>query len=416
MDDEIRIFAEGRPAAPSYPQEAREAARRRLLQEATTGRGFRFRFPRIGWQAAGAFGLTVALVGGVAFTLSSTSRDGTAARPATAVMVGVSDELTPKPGQFVLVESQTMYGSYSMGKQESRYLYRTKRQLWRSADASADGLMSIEGLEPKPFPGWPMPEEAKKWQGKSWTQLSSCPDRLGGFRNDYAFLAALPTDQEGMRAFLEKRAKETNNNVVFGVVGDLLREAYAPRAQREALFMAAKSLPGVEVAEGVEDGAGRKGTALGRKSQQGTLDQLIFDPTTFMFMGERGTVVDEKVAGAPVGSLLALTAETSVSVVDALPAEAAGADQDSTCEDMDGPTASVSPTPIPSDEPTATVTPVPDGEAGPTDVPTTSSPPTSVPELPANVPGDPSAVPADPSEAPVATVTATLTATPKPTR
>jgi hypothetical protein len=69
MDDEIVPFADGRPAAPAYPPHAREAARRRLLSEAAGPR--RFRLPRLGWQAVGAFGLTVALVGGVGVALSS---------------------------------------------------------------------------------------------------------------------------------------------------------------------------------------------------------------------------------------------------------------------------------------------------------------------------------------------------------
>ncbi|MGV9302999.1 CU044_5270 family protein [Nonomuraea sp. NPDC003727] len=411
MDDEIRIFAEGRPAVPPYPSEARETARRRLVQEATARH--RFRLPRIGWQAAGAFGLTVALVGGVAFTLSATGRDGTVARPAAPVLAGVSDEPAPKPGQFVLVESETMYTAMSMGEQETRYLYRTKRRLWRSADASADGLLSIEGLEPKQFPGWPMPEEAGKQQGKEWMRLANCPDRMGEARSDHAYLATLPADADGMRAYLEKRGKVTNNNA-FGVVGDLIRETYLPRPQREALFNAAKALPGVEVAEGVEDGAGRKGTALGSKAQGGMLEQLVFDPTTFMFMGERGTVVDAKSAGAPVGSVLALTAQTSVSVVDALPAESASAAHDSSCEDVGRPTTKADPrfsaeptapvsaeptlpgsaestAPAPG-EPTVTVTPVPDRDAPsaaqdsgapprPQDVPAESAPQAPVPTV-----------------------------------
>ncbi|MFE3449118.1 CU044_5270 family protein [Nonomuraea sp. NPDC059194] len=406
MDDEIRIFAEGRPAVPPYPQEAREAARRRLVQEATARRGFRF--PRLGWQAAGAFGLTVALVGGVAFTLSSTSGGGTVARPAAAVTVGMGEELTPKPGQFVLVESETMYRASTMGEKESRYLYRTKRQLWRSADAGAGGLLSIETLEPKPFPGWPLPEEAKDREGTEWMRLASCPDRLGAFRNDYAFLATLPTDADGMRAFLDKRANGTNSDA-FVALGDLIRETYVPRAQREALFTAAKALPGVEVAEGVEDGAGRKGTAVGRKAKDGLLEQLIFDPATFRLLGERGTVVDEKAAGAPVGSVLALTAETSASVVDTLPAEAAGAGHDSSCDASVEPPETVAPTPIPSDVETVTptpipstdqtviVTPVPKGKV-PADGPTVSAEPSV----------EPTSTPARPTEAPAPTVTVTV--------
>ncbi|GAA2649317.1 CU044_5270 family protein [Nonomuraea recticatena] len=405
MDDEIRIFAEGRPDVPPYPREAREAARRRLLEETRARRGFRL--PRLGWQAAGAFGLTVALVGGVAFTLSSTQRDGTAARPAGAVTVAppteavtveAGGELDPKPGQFVLVESETMYPSYSFGEQESRHLYRTKRQLWRSVDASADGLMSIEGMEPRQFPGWPLPEHARKWQGTDWHRLASCPDTLGAFRNDYAFLSTLPDDPERMKDFLAQRAKNTNDDA-FRAAADLIRETYVPKAQRAALFAAMKELPGVEVAEGVEDGAGRKGTALGRAApEQGTVEQLIFDPETFAFMGERGTVVDEKAAKAPVGTLLSLTAQTAVSVVDTLP-DAPTAGHDSACD----------PQPTPSQEP---VKPTPTGTAPDVE-------PTPIPSPPAKPrrSADPSAPESiEPTPVPTETPSDPATATVVPTR
>ncbi|MEU9889700.1 hypothetical protein [Sphaerisporangium sp. NPDC051011] len=64
---------------------------------------------------------------------------------------------------------------------------------------------------------------------------------------------------------------------------------------------------------------------------RGILEQHIFDPETFTYPGERGTVADAKVAGAPAGSVLALTAQLKVSVVDALP-EAHDASKDGSCE------------------------------------------------------------------------------------
>ncbi|MEV6984138.1 hypothetical protein AB0M95_23185 [Sphaerisporangium sp. NPDC051017] len=73
----------------------------------------------------------------------------------------------------------------------------------------------------------------------------------------------------------------------------------------------------------------------------GILEQHIFDPETFTYLGERGMVVDAKTAGAPVGSVLALTAQLKVSVVDALP-EAHDASKDGSCE-MTAETAEPSP-------------------------------------------------------------------------
>ncbi|MEU0567583.1 CU044_5270 family protein [Nonomuraea sp. NPDC005983] len=361
MDDEIRVFAEGRPAAPRFEEDARARARERLVQETRGGR--RFRLPRLGWQTAAAFGVTVTLVGGVAVTLSA---QGTGAGgPGTSVSAAViPHELDPKPGQFILVESDTMFTSESFSKDgNTHYLYRTHRKIWQSVDGSADGLLLIEGREPKPWPGEQLPKEAKDWQGSSWGQLASCPGRMGDYRRDYAYLSTLPTDPAALRERLYKDVtKDTSKGQdadarAFKDVSDLFRETYLPRPQREALFEAAKAIPGVQVAEGVEDSAGRKGVALGHVSPWGTLEQLIFTPDTHMLLGERATVVDEKLAKAPKGSLLALTAQLNVEVVDELP-DAPDASKDDSCSMSTAEPATATPTA----EMTATAEPTPIGE------------------------------------------------------
>ncbi|MEV6149736.1 CU044_5270 family protein [Nonomuraea sp. NPDC052129] len=349
-----------------------------LLREAREGRGFRF--PKLGWQAAAAFGVTVALVGGVAVALSAQQPKLGVATSAATQSAAVSDgELQPRPGQFIMVASDTMYSSFTQtsGKM-TRYLYRTHREIWQSADASADGLLLIAGLKPKPCPGEPLPEEARKWKGESWMQLASCPDRLAAFRTDYAYLSTLPDDPAAMRASLYKRqsaqsgGKGEADREAFVSAGDLVRETYMPKAQRDALFEAAKEIPGVRVADGVEDSAGRQGVALGRESQ-GILEQLIFDRDTHVLLGERQTVVDVKAAGAPVGSVLALTAQLKVAVGNRLPEQAGKAEKDSSCMPQPGATADSTgqPTAPPTVEVTATVTVAPPAD---TTVPPTAEP------------------------------------------
>ncbi|WP_405142152.1 CU044_5270 family protein [Sphaerisporangium sp. NBC_01403] len=379
MDDELRPFADNRPAAPPYPPEAREAARHRLLSEAAGRR--RFRRPRLGWQAVGAFGLTVALVGGLGVALSSRTAPvavpgATATDPASeseeSVAVAPSQDAAeplPKPGQYILVESETMYTSESMGEggTQSRYLYRTKRKIWKPVDGNSKGLLWSAGLAPKQWPGWPLPEEAKQWRGEGWSEISGhCPGWPEDTRTDYAYLSTLPTDEAGMREYLYNRPHGDipADDGAFGTAGDLLRENYLPRAQRQALFEATKTIPGVVVTVGVKDSAGREGVALGRP-RNGIATMLIFDPETYMFLGERGTVVDEKAAGAPVGSVMALTAQLKVSVTDELP-QAEGASKDSSCEMQEQ-----LPTPTPTGAELTTPTPTPTG-AAPTTPPPTS--------------------------------------------
>ncbi|MFC4112998.1 CU044_5270 family protein [Nonomuraea zeae] len=337
--DEIRVFAAGRPSAPPYRAEARERARERLLAEAGTRHGAgRFRLPRLGWQAAAAFGVTVVLVGGVAVALSNQgagvhpAAQTSASVPVASAVLSGTPELDPRPGQFILIESTTMGRWFRMGRKgevESRYLFRAKRKIWQSVDGSANGLLFTEDLAPKPWPGQSsLPDDiGTDGGGSAWHALPSCPAQPGNARRDHAFLSGLPAEAGAMRDHLYRvsdrsalQAKGIDPDAAaFHEVGNLVRETYLPRAQRDALFEAARTIPGVEPAEGVADAAGRKGVALGLPARDGTLKQLIFDPDTHLYLGDRTTVLDAKAAGAPKGSVVGSGAQTSVSVVDRLP-------------------------------------------------------------------------------------------------
>ncbi|MEU6780829.1 CU044_5270 family protein [Nonomuraea angiospora] len=425
-EDEIRMFADGRPTVPPYGTEARAAARQRLLAEARGGG--RFRLPGFGWQAAAAFGVTVALVGGVAVALTNQGHGGTG--PATGVTqsaaVSSSDELAPRPGQFILIESDTMYRSMSAGEggETSRHLYRTHRKIWQSVDGSADGLLLIEGREPRPWPGEQLPADAKNWQGSDWHVLPSCTSQLGENRTDYTYLSTLPTDAAGMRARLYKMpaaAAEAKGDEIdraaFDHLTDLVRETYLPKAQRDAIFEAAKSIPGVQVAEGVEDSAGRKGVALGRVDPQGILRQAIFDPATHVFMGERETVVDDQLAPAPKGSVLALTAQLKTSVVDVLPqATPSDKGQAAVCASSSAePTAGSSAAPEPTDDSVSEPVPTMTVSVEATSDPAAGEPGPTVTVEPTQAPAPKPTASAEPSQGPAAAPTASVEPTPGPT-
>ncbi|GAA3531828.1 hypothetical protein GCM10022419_008530 [Nonomuraea rosea] len=419
-EDEIRVFADGRPAVPPYRAEARARARERLLGEAGQRHGtFRFRLPRLGLQAAAAFGVTVVLVGGVAVALSNQGAGGVdPAAPVTQSAVVSSEtpsgELSPRPGQFILVESSTMYGMFSMGQKgevESRQLYRTNRKIWQSVDGSANGLLFIEELASKPWPGQSLPDQAERGEpGSTWHTLASCPAQLGEARLDYAFLSTLPADATAMRERLYRlsggphiEAKGIDaDEAAFNQVGDMVRETYLPRAQRDALFEAAKSIPGVEVAEGVADGSDRKGVALALPARGGTLRQFIFDPETHLYLGERSTVVDAKAAVAPKGSVVGLSAQTKVSVVDELPEVTVSTKGDAAC---------ATPEPLPSDAPAAEPAVTPPSEF-PSGAPTGSPQVTAPAEQPVPLPTGSPQVTAPAEQPPVDGVAKTPEAAP----
>ncbi|MGI5491648.1 CU044_5270 family protein [Microtetraspora malaysiensis] len=342
MNDEIEMVRQARPEAAPYSREARLAARRAL-----TGPAARRRRP-YGIVLAGALAVAAASVVAVGTLVPGTGDAGpgsvstaSAGGPAAVTLPKIAKmsaeevlgraadavtDLHPRDDQFIKVTSETMYGAFHVGLDpqsgdqvdENRYLYRTKRAIWLSADGTRDGALKIESLAPRAYPGWPLPKEAKEEKpGTGWNKLPTC-----GRVSDTAYtsLKKLPEDAEGMRAYLYSRehGDRPADAAAWTAVGDLLRETYMPAAQRAALFKAAATIPGVTVTEDAEDAAGRKGIGVGRESV-GVREDIVFHPETYELLGERGIVVDEKEAKAPLGSLVASTAQLTVAVENTAP-------------------------------------------------------------------------------------------------
>ncbi len=228
-------------------------------------------------------------------------------------------EITPRADQFIVYESITMYTA-DVGD-GSRYLYRTKRTAWLSADGTRTGSVRIEYLQPQAYPGWPIPPQAKQEVGRV-DLLPVC-----GSPNNYVRLRTLPTDPQRMFAYLQSQASGggDRNHRLWEAAGDLLRENYLPPAQRAALYRAINLIPGVVLVPQARDAAGRAGVAVGIVDRQaGVRDEIVFAPDTYRYLGERAFVVDAATAKAPVGSQLAGTAELSVTVADSAPVATSG--------------------------------------------------------------------------------------------
>jgi hypothetical protein len=236
-------------------------------------------------------------------------------------------ELNPRPDQFILYKSLAMYtmGGYDSAGKETRYLYRTDRRLWSSVDGKHDGAVWWKYLAPRPYPGWPMPAQALSDVGKVQFLPALACQSAGGpdwARHDYPHLTSLPTDANGMLDAIRRSTGQPSPTdlEVWRAVGGMLAESYLPPAQRAAVFRAAKLIPGVTVVQGARDAADRTGVAIARiDDEAGVRAEIIFDPKTYLYLGEREFVVDAAKAAAPVGSQISATAELSVTVVDATP-------------------------------------------------------------------------------------------------
>jgi hypothetical protein len=331
-----------RAEVPEPPAEALRATEARVLAELTVAtpppRPLAW---RIGWRVTLAAGLAAVVAVGVVSARGGPApgpvplRTKVASPPVQAVTAAqvldlaahaaeTDGEIAPKPNQFIVYESITMYPAF-IGDQ-ARYLYRTKRKIWLSADGTRTGALRVEYLDPKPYPGWPIPSIATNGGG-GVEMLPICPS-TGGRPRDYVHLSKLPTDPQKMFAYLREAAGDSKGDrdyATWAAAGDLIRESYLPPAQRAALYRAIKLLPGVEFVAQAEDAAGRTGVAVGYVDRQtGVREQLIFSPTSYRYLGERAFVVDAAKAGAPVGSQLAGTAELSVTVADSAPAASPG--------------------------------------------------------------------------------------------
>ncbi|HEX9374678.1 MAG TPA: CU044_5270 family protein [Actinomycetota bacterium] len=113
-------------------------------------------------------------------------------------------------------------------------------------------------------------------------------------------LSKVPTDRDALRAFIEERASKADQPLdyeMFVVVGDLLRESFSSTTAfespelRSALFEVAASLPGVEYLGDTTDEVGRPGVGVGY-THRGVRYELIFDPATSVFLGERDVRTD----------------------------------------------------------------------------------------------------------------------------
>lgn len=345
--NEMSALRELRSEVPEPSDEALRVIEARVLAEARVAsppRPFAWRFA---WRAGLAAGLAAVVAVGVVSTRGGhrpapppdagrSTGTGAAAplRPVSVAQVldlaaraaETNGEIAPRPDQFIVYESITMYASF-IGENVGRYLYRTKRTIWLSADGTRVGAVRIENLEPKVYPGWPLPSIATGKSG-SVDMLPICPATDGPPR-DFVHLSKLPTDPSGMLAYLRGRVgasgKNDPNYELWQAAGELMRESYLPPAQRAAVYQAIKLIPGVQLVERAEDATGRTGIGVGFvDTRRGLREELVFAPDTYRFLGERAFVVDAAKAQAPVGSQLAGTAELSVTVADSAPAVPTG--------------------------------------------------------------------------------------------
>lgn len=222
--------------------------------------------------------------------------------------------LKARPNQFLFIDSVEVQSSTDLkegpngepvpGKTTVSGPQRTRT--WLSVDGTRDGLVIQE----------PAPSDGR--QRATRTHIDGCTngrqaetiDRPETTRKvactpEPAYQPdSVPTDPEALLAHVYKLARakptfvhvagllgEKHNGYVrlsddqraFQEIAELLYSNHSPAVQAAA-FRAADGIAGVQVRGGVSDASGRAGVAVTR-TEAGTREELVFNPTTYAYLG-----------------------------------------------------------------------------------------------------------------------------------
>jgi hypothetical protein len=141
---------------------------------------------------------------------------------------------------------------------------------------------------------------------------------------DYTQLVRLPTDPDKLRRWIERNAINPGSTCApglsdcqtFSFVEALVAGGPLPPKLSAALYRVIADLPGMRLIGATRDPLGRPGIAVGYvfKHQPGRAE-LIFNPTTGVFLAEREISLDPMKMHAPAGAILSWTAIEHAGVV-----------------------------------------------------------------------------------------------------
>jgi hypothetical protein len=246
-----------------------------------------------------------------------------ALRRVAAVAAASQPGGTPAAGEYVYTKSRSVYLS-GFNEPDTDHpggwaLVPFEREVWIGPDGSG---RIVETSGPPTFFS---EQDRQAWIAAGSPDLGDNIDEAYGPGKlhflDLSNLSADPSELLGMIEAQKIEGGPPGDWESFTIVGDLLRETYAPPAVRSALYQAAAQIPGVEYVGRVTDAAGRPGLAVAY-THAGLRHELIFDPNTSQLLGEQYLVVDPTEAelhaapGTVVGYAVYLAAGVVGSVSD----------------------------------------------------------------------------------------------------
>ncbi len=227
--------------------------------------------------------------------------------------IGASDEPVG-PGEYRYITTHAWWTSTSVLTQQKSLTYlqeflietwvpADERQEWMLRETSTGRYKWLDGSD----------EEAKANNlslpvaGQHESRRAPCGDFYAADEGrkrctqegswqlpDRKFMASLPRDPQ---ALFDRLRKDTAGRgqgpdlEMLVYVADMLRSGLVPADLRAALYRTLAMVPGIEITEKVANLDGRKGIALGIAADGGRQD-VIIDPATGQFIGEREVVAD----------------------------------------------------------------------------------------------------------------------------
>jgi RNA polymerase sigma-70 factor (ECF subfamily) len=223
--------------------------------------------------------------------------------------------LTPKPGQYLYLESRSAYPAFSGS---CATVAVDHRQIWVGADGSG---LDRNTEEPERFTSAAdragclrADPEMRLRSGGTSDDWNAPRCLVTGIEVDWSKLSSDP--HVLLQQMRQRDGGPTTPGEDFQHIGDFLRNTTAPPAVRATLYQAAALIPGIQLLGAVRDHNGRPGLGIAYPSEgpypeKGASSELIFDQQTGKLLGERGH--------GPLGSYWAVY--LSEKVVNGLPSK-----------------------------------------------------------------------------------------------
>lgn len=333
--DELTLLRKVRNDVADPTTEALTAGRAALFNQIngtepvqrTRRRGVRI----AGISALGAGALTVVLVATNIVGLAGW-RGG--AEPAAAEVlqnaavatIETSDPVVG-PGQFLRVETAAVYAASVVdGAKHGTYLTLSRDELYIPANRDDDWVWSRHPSETYETFGPTSAALAEEYGDANLgveDELLQAPggDFYGGNASGmFGGLAAFPRDPVRLlnHIYLTTAGRGSSPDgqaLVF--IAERLRTGVIPADLRAAFYKAAALIPGVTITENQATLDGRTGIAIGRDEGSNDRQEIIIDPETGMYIGERRVSLSGY-GQVPAGTVVAWSAVTAT-VVDSAP-------------------------------------------------------------------------------------------------